>query len=223
MTIAAPSETGARGDAAWDAICRSQAVIEFAPDGTILWANDRFLATMGYTLPAIQGKHHRIFCTPEDAGSPDYAAFWQKLGNGAFDAGVYRRLGADGREIWLQATYNPILDADRQPTKVMKFATDISHQVRLEQELKQQRDNLSATMDELAAIVATIGTIATQTNLLALNATIEAARAGETGRGFAVVASEVKKLAADTRSATDRATGMMQDRRNQANALTNGR
>jgi methyl-accepting chemotaxis protein len=338
-----------RGDVAWNAICRSQAVIEFGLDGTILWANDQFLAALGYALDEIQGKHHRIFCTPDHVATADYAAFWRKLGTGAFDAGIYKRIGKGGREIWLratynpffdangkptkivkfamdvtenvesraetqgqiaaidrsqavvefdlqghilhanenflstfgytradlvgchhsvlcddattasaeyrefwarlargdfhsgrylriardgrtvwiQATYNPILDASGSPIKIVKFATDVTHQVGLEQEVKarlqdahrfqseleEQRDALSTTMDELAGIVATIGHIANQTNLLSLNATIEAARAGDAGRGFAVVAGEVKKLAADTRAATERAAHMMQGRR----------
>lgn len=79
-------------DAVWDAICRSQAVIEFAPDGTILWANDLFLATMGYALGEIVGRHHRIFCDEGQARSAAYAALWDKLAQGDFDAGEYRRL-----------------------------------------------------------------------------------------------------------------------------------
>lgn len=210
-------------EAAWMALNRSQAVIEFALDGTILTANDNFLALMGYRLDQIAGKHHRIFCTPAHAQSDDYAAFWRKLATGAFDAGSYSRLTRDGREVWLQATYNPVFDADGLPQKVVKIATDITAQVhqerearhdladsrRLQQHLEQQKDALQSTMGQLADIVSTIRGIAAQTNMLALNATIEAARAGDAGRGFAVVAGEVKKLADDTRLATERAAAMM--------------
>lgn len=109
------------------AIDRSQAVVEFALDGTILNANGNFLATMGYTLDEVVGKHHRFFCDPELACSPEYAAFWTKLGSGAFDIGVYRRIAKDGRDVWLQATYNPILDPDGRPIKIVKFAMDVTY------------------------------------------------------------------------------------------------
>ncbi len=210
----------------WDAICRSQAVVEFGLDGTVLWANDRFLSVMEYRLEDVQGRHHRMFCTTDDATSPEYAAFWRKLAGGAFDGGLYRRLSRTGGERWLQATYNPILDETGRPSKVVKIATDISLQVRLEQEVQQrfdegmqfhrqlqtQRNALQGAVTQLSGIVATIGGIAAQTRLVALNAAIEAARAGEAGRGFAVVATEVRKLANDTRAATERASVMLRER-----------
>lgn len=188
--------------AAWDAICRSQAVIEFDPRGIILWANDSFLATMGYALADVEGRHHRIFCEPGYADTPAYADFWRKLGRGEFDPGEYKRVGKGGRAIWLQATYNPVFRADGSVERILKIATDTTpaHQLRME---------LRNTVDGLSDIVNSIGLIANQTNLLALNASIEAARAGEAGKGFAVVAAEVKKLAGDTRSATDRARAMV--------------
>ena len=188
--------------AAWDAICRSQAVIEFDPRGIILWANDSFLATMGYALADVEGRHHRIFCEPGYADTPAYADFRRKLGRGEFDAGEYKRVGKGGRAIWLQATYNPVFRADGSVERILKIATDTTpaHQLRME---------LRNTVDGLSDIVNSIGLIANQTNLLALNASIEAARAGEAGKGFAVVAAEVKKLAGDTRSATDRARAMV--------------
>ncbi|WP_414712509.1 methyl-accepting chemotaxis protein [Sphingobium sp.] len=189
-------------DAAWDAICRSQAVIEFDPTGVILWANDLFLETMGYRLEEIAGRHHRIFCDEAYAQSHVYAEFWRKLGAGDFDAGEYKRFGKDGQEVWLQATYNPVFDADGRVHRILKIATDTTPSNILRAELKNM-------VDGLVDIVDGIGLIANQTNLLALNAAIEAARAGEAGRGFAVVAAEVKKLAGDTRSATDRARAMV--------------
>ena len=111
-----------------DAISRVQAVIEFDLDGTILTANDNFLTCLGYRLDEIQGQHHRMFADPAYAASPEYQAFWAKLNRGEFDAGVYRRLGKGGKEIWIQASYNPILDANGKPYKVVKFATDITEQ-----------------------------------------------------------------------------------------------
>ncbi|AEV82383.1 Biofilm dispersion protein bdlA [Actinoplanes sp. SE50] len=108
------------------AIDRSQAVIEFGVDGNVLTANANFLAATGYTLAEITGRHHRIFCDPQYAGSDAYAAFWQRLAAGEFEAGEYRRFGRDGRELWLQATYNPILDEQGRAYKVVKFAIDVT-------------------------------------------------------------------------------------------------
>ena len=108
------------------AIERAQAVIEFTLDGKILTANQNFLNALGYTLDEIKGKHHSLFVDPADAASPAYRAFWQKLGSGSFDAGRYRRLGKGGKEIWIQASYNPVFDAQGKPFKVVKFASDIT-------------------------------------------------------------------------------------------------
>ncbi|WP_396615752.1 methyl-accepting chemotaxis protein [Lysobacter soli] len=110
------------------AIDRVQAVIEFDLDGTITHANENFLRTLGYRLDEIQGRHHSMFVDREHAGSDDYRAFWAKLARGEFDAGQYRRFGKDGREIWIQASYNPVFDSAGRPRKVVKFATDITAQ-----------------------------------------------------------------------------------------------
>jgi methyl-accepting chemotaxis protein len=108
------------------AMNRVQAIIEFDLTGRILTANDNFLAATGYELEEIQGKHHRIFCDPELAKSIGYRDFWQRLGRGEVDEGVYRRRDKDGHEIWLQASYNPVFNADGRIVKIMKFATDIT-------------------------------------------------------------------------------------------------
>ncbi len=110
------------------AILRSQAVIEFMLDGTIITANENFLNTVGYSLAEIQGKHHRMFVDPDYAASPEYTAFWKKLGAGEYETGEFHRIGKGGREIWLQASYNPILDKRGRPVKVIKFASDITEQ-----------------------------------------------------------------------------------------------
>lgn len=122
------------------AIDLAQAVIEFNLDGTVITANDNFLKTLGYTLDDIRGKHHRLFCEPDYALSDAYREFWAKLNRGEFDAGRYKRLGRGGREVWIQATYNPILDASGRPYKVVKFATDITQQVELEASVKRRAE-----------------------------------------------------------------------------------
>ena len=108
------------------AMNKSQAVIEFKLDGTIITANQNFLDAMGYRLDEVAGKHHQMFVTPELRDSPDYHAFWAKLNRGEYQAAEYKRLGKGGREVWIQASYNPILDDAGKPVKVIKFATDIT-------------------------------------------------------------------------------------------------
>ena len=110
------------------ALRKSQAVIEFNLDGTIVTANDNFLQTLGYTLDEIRGKHHRMFVDPSEANSAAYAEFWKKLGRGEFQADEFKRHAKGGREVWIQASYNPIGGADGKLYKVVKFATDISAQ-----------------------------------------------------------------------------------------------
>ncbi|MDB5586660.1 MAG: chemotaxis protein [Devosia sp.] len=111
-----------------EAIMRSQAVIEFNLDGTIITANDNFLATLGYALDEIAGKHHRMFVEPEFAAGADYHRFWQELGQGKFQSGEYKRIAKGGKEVWIQATYNPVLSKAGKVLKVIKFATDITAQ-----------------------------------------------------------------------------------------------
>lgn len=107
-----------------DALNRSQAVIEFKLDGTILHANENFLAVVGYTLEEVQGKHHSMFVEPNQRVSEEYRQFWDDLRQGRHQVAEYKRLGKHGKEVWIQASYNPLLDAKGQPYKVIKYATD---------------------------------------------------------------------------------------------------
>jgi methyl-accepting chemotaxis protein len=111
-----------------DAILRSQAVAEFKTDGTITWANEHFLTMMGYSLDEIQGKHHSMFVDPGYAKSPAYAAFWKDLKNGAFQNDEFQRFAKGNREVWLQASYNPVLDQHGKVVSVVKFARDTTRQ-----------------------------------------------------------------------------------------------
>ena len=129
-----------------EAIRRSQAVIEFSPDGRVIDANGLFLKATGYALDEIRGQHHRLFVSPEDAASPSYAAFWGQLGRGEFSAGRYRRVGKGGRPVWIQASYNPVLDERGKPCKVIKFAADITEQVQRDNYLRGQSEALSRVM-----------------------------------------------------------------------------
>jgi len=123
------------------AIDKSQAAIEFNLDGTIIEANSNFLNTLGYTLDEIVGKHHRIFCEPEYTNSPAYGQFWDKLNRGEFDAGEYKRIGKNKNNVWINASYNPIHDADGKVCKVVKYATDLTKE-------KEAYNNLVDTFDE---------------------------------------------------------------------------
>jgi len=110
------------------AIGKSQAVIEFDTSGKILTANENFLATLGYQKEEIVGQHHRMFVDPSEANSSDYDEFWLNLKNGEFQGGEFRRINKAGEDVWIQATYNPIMDPDGNPYKVVKYATDITPQ-----------------------------------------------------------------------------------------------
>lgn len=113
-------------EAVLTAVSKAQAMIEFKMDGTIIHANDNFLRTMGYTLDEIKGKHHSMFAEQGVANTIEYRQFWDKLGRGEYDAGQYKRIGKGGKEVWIEASYNPIIDVTGKPIKVVKFATDIT-------------------------------------------------------------------------------------------------
>ena len=125
-------------EAILNAINKSQGTIEFNMDGTVITSNDNFLNILGYSLKEVKGKHHRMFCEESYANSPDYKEFWAKLNRGEFDSGEYKRIGKNGREAYIRATYNPIFDLNGKPVKVLKIATDVTEQKRLEKERSKQ-------------------------------------------------------------------------------------
>jgi methyl-accepting chemotaxis protein len=127
----------ANGDGQLAAINKAQAVIEFELDGTVRTANDNFLRAMGYSLDEIRGKHHSLFVSPAERGSAAYRDFWAKLARGEYDSGQYKRVAKGGREVWLQASYNPILDSTGKPLHVVKYATDITEQIRFAESLRK--------------------------------------------------------------------------------------
>ena len=133
-----------------DAISRAQAVIEFQLDGTILTANENFLNAMGYTLSEIKGQHHSMFAEASFRNSPEYRLFWERLGRGEFDAGQYKRIAKGGREVWLQASYNPIFDENGKPYKVVKYATDITEQKKAALAFEAANEKAMACVAEFA-------------------------------------------------------------------------
>ncbi len=138
------------------AIRKSQAVIEFNMDGTIRSANPNFLSAMGYALAEIEGKHHSMFVEPSESGSAAYSAFWESLNRGQYQAAEYKRLGKGGREIWIQASYNPILDLNGKPFKVVKYATDITQQAQTRMKAERARsliESVAAGSEEMNASI----------------------------------------------------------------------
>ncbi|MFB2566814.1 methyl-accepting chemotaxis protein [Rhizobium sp. IMFF44] len=163
------------------ALSRSQAVIEFLPTGEILTANENFCSAMGYAPSEIVGKHHSIFCDPAYARTEEYKRFWQRLAQGEFIANEFVRYGKGGKEIWIQAAYNPIVDADGRVYKVVKFATDVTSRMSAISELagalrslsegdltktlqrsfvpsmEQLRHDFNATIERLSETLTTVG------------------------------------------------------------------
>ncbi|WP_244618799.1 PAS domain-containing methyl-accepting chemotaxis protein [Rhizobium sp. 18065] len=130
------------------ALGRSQAIIEFNLDGTIITANENFCRTLGYSLSEIKGKHHRMFCEPAYVASAEYREFWASLGRGQFDSREYKRIAKDGSEIWIQASYNPVMRGGK-PYKIVKFATDITAR-------KQKSAEDSGKLEAISRVQATI-------------------------------------------------------------------
>jgi len=119
-----------------NAVSKAQAVIEFTLDGRVITANDNFLDTVGYTLAEVKGQHHSIFVEPAHRASVEYRQFWEKLGRGDYDAGQYQRIAKSGQPVWIQASYNPIFGLDGKPFKVVKYATDVTAEVKATQMLR---------------------------------------------------------------------------------------
>ena len=167
------------------AIYRAQAVIEFSPTGEILTANDNFLAAIGYHLDEIKGRHHRMFCEEAYANSEAYRQFWERLGRGEYQSAEYKRLGKGGREIYIQATYNPILDEAGKVVKVVKFATDVTAAV-----LRRQRNDRAN---------AGLGTVISQIFDAAEKATSASSASEETGAIINSVAAASEELSQSVR------------------------
>lgn len=141
-------------EAKFAAIGRSQALIEFEPSGTILWANENFLGAVGYGLHEIVGQHHRIFMDPAERESEVYREFWRKLQSGQFVAQVFRRITKSGAEIYIQASYNPVLDASGKIIKVIKIAADVTAQEQRRIQMEGERQAKEAEQNRVVAALA---------------------------------------------------------------------
>ncbi|MGJ4912293.1 methyl-accepting chemotaxis protein [Bradyrhizobium sp. HKCCYLS2033] len=156
-----------------EAIGKSQAVIEFNMDGTVITANDNFLRALGYTLAEIQGKHHSMFVEPSERESGAYRDFWASLNRGQYQSAEYKRIGKGGREVYIQASYNPILDLNGKPFKVVKYATDVTRQVFVRmgnERVRAMMESVAAGAEELNASVREISEAMTKSRETAMGA-----------------------------------------------------
>jgi methyl-accepting chemotaxis protein len=149
------------------AVDRGQAVIEFDLEGNVLVANENFLRTMGYSLKELKGQHHSLLCTPEYRVSPEYRDFWLRLGKGEIIAGRFHRVGKFDRNVWIQATYNPIFDLRGRPVKIIKYAYDVTAQAELEQLITAKSGEMDETVTELSQSIDDIAANAEQARSLA--------------------------------------------------------
>jgi methyl-accepting chemotaxis protein len=196
-----------------DAIRRSQAVISFDLDGRVLEANPNFLSAVGYTAAEVVGQHHGMFVDAEHRASAEYARFWDALRRGEYQAGQFRRIGKGGREVWIEASYNPVLDADGRPVQVTKFAIDVTAQVeqreqvrrmeeasareRIEAEArhKAERVQLADAFEQtVGGVLASVASAATE---LQATATSMSGIATETARQSTTVAAAASQAAAN--------------------------
>nr|WP_085715985.1 PAS domain-containing methyl-accepting chemotaxis protein [Pseudomonas sp. B28(2017)] len=144
------------------ALVRSTAVIEFDLNGNVLTANDRFLSVMGYSLAQIKGKHHRTFCLPDEYNSAEYQNFWRRLNTGEYVADRFKRVDSHGRTVWLEASYNPVTDANNNLYKVVKFATVITDQVNQEQAVAEAANIAYSTSQQTDQSAQRGNTVVTQ-------------------------------------------------------------
>jgi methyl-accepting chemotaxis protein len=168
------------------AIHKAQAVIEFTLDGTILTANENFLKTLGYGLDEIRGRHHSLFVASGEANSGEYRAFWASLARGEFQAAQYKRIGKGGTEVWIQASYNPIFDMNGKPFKVVKFATDITAQIKEQERRAQVQRQIDGDLGHIGDAVSSAKHEATQV----------AAASTQTSGNVQAVAAGAEELAA---------------------------
>jgi methyl-accepting chemotaxis protein len=149
MDITERRKQAAESEGQLAAISKSQAVISFGLDGTIIEANPNFLHATGYTMAEIKGAHHRMFVSDKERSSDSYRRFWDALKVGDFQAGEYKRIGKNGKEIWLQATYNPIFDPSGKPYKVVKFCVDITKQIEDQHRRARVQKEIDADLMEI--------------------------------------------------------------------------
>jgi methyl-accepting chemotaxis protein len=204
------------------AVNKVQAVIEFNLDGSVITANDNFLNVLGYRLDEIQGKHHSMFVEESFRNSSDYKNFWVELNAGKFQAAQFKRIGKGGKEVWIQASYNPIFDLNNKPFKVVKYATDITAQKKMEEDArlagvreKKQADELASKVNEMLTVVTAAGKgDRTQKITVSGNDAI-----GQLGEGLAKFFVDLVKMENDVRDAAVRDKQIADELRSKVDAM----
>ncbi|MGY0194150.1 PAS domain S-box protein [Leptothrix sp. BB-4] len=181
------------------AIDRAQAVIEFDLDGHVLSANRNFLSAMGYTLREIQGQHHSLFCTDGYTRSPEYRDFWLRLGEGQFVSGRFHRVGKFGRDVWIQAAYNPVLDLNGRVMKIVKYAHDVTHEVELERRVQDKSRQMSDSVRDLIESITQIAANSGAAESVAREA-VQAASSGHQALSQSIEAIRVIETSSDQMS-----------------------
>jgi len=189
-----------------NAVLRSQAVIEFNLDGTIITANQNFLSAMGYSLEEIRGKNHSIFVEASYRGSNDYKVFWGKLRAGEFQSAQFKRIGKGGRVVWIEASYNPIFDLNGKPFKVVKFATDVTKQVALLDDLKKLID---VNFSEIDSAIHQSNSQADLASLAAGQTAANVQTVAASSEELAASISEISQSMTKSQAATDDAFGQV--------------
>ena len=192
------------------AISKSQAVIEFQVDGTIITANDNFLHVVGYALEEVKGRHHRMFVDPAEQSSSAYADFWARLGRGEYQSGEYKRIAKGGKEVYIQASYNPILDLNGKPFKVVKFASNVSDQVKLRAGMAELLKTIGETSIAIAAsaeeLTAVSQQLTTNAGDTAQQANAASTTSEEVSANVNVVAASSEEMMASIREISKSAT-----------------
>jgi methyl-accepting chemotaxis protein len=181
------------------AISKAQAVIEFNLDGTIITANSNFLSTLGYQLDEVQGKHHSLFVDSTYRASAEYRQFWADLNAGKFQTAEYKRFGKGGKEVWIQATYNPIFDLNGKPFKVVKYATDVTKQVKQREELQVLLQKVANNSTSMAAAAEELTAVSTQ---MSANAEETSAQANVVSAASEQVSKNVQTVATSAEEMT---------------------
>ena len=181
--------------AMFDAINRAQGVIEFTMDGKVIAANANFLSTLGYSLEEIRDQHHRMFVEEATRQSAEYREFWARLGRGEFIADEFKRIGKGGKEIWIQASYNPIIDLSGKPFKVVKYATDITQQVRMRHHMAGVLKGVTESAASLSAAASQLSVVSQE---MSANAEETAAQANAVAGASEEVSTNVQTVAAGT-------------------------